>query len=57
MTAKEAGLKPEEQKLVLRGKEMDDLEHFRMVGVKSNTKVILIENLPTKMRIVKMIKK
>ncbi|GJY62783.1 hypothetical protein Tco_0464243 [Tanacetum coccineum] len=34
VTAKETGLKPEEQKLVLRGKEMDNLEHFHTVGVK-----------------------
>ena len=48
MTVEETGLKAVEQKFVLIGKEMDDLEHFHMVGVKSNTKVILIENLPTK---------
>ncbi|GJX29709.1 zinc finger, CCHC-type containing protein [Tanacetum coccineum] len=41
------GLKPEEQKLVLRGKEMDDHKHFLTVGVKGNTNVILVENLPT----------
>ncbi|GJX74800.1 hypothetical protein Tco_0313395 [Tanacetum coccineum] len=34
VTAKETGLKPEEQRLVLRGKEMDNLEHFHMVDVK-----------------------
>ncbi|GKD78285.1 zinc finger, CCHC-type containing protein [Tanacetum coccineum] len=47
VTVKETSVKPKEQKLVLRGKEMDDLEHFHMVGVKGNTKVILVENLPT----------
>ena len=48
MTAKETGLKPEEEKLVLRGKEMDNLEHLHMVGVKDKAKVILTENWPTK---------
>ncbi|GKB99240.1 putative reverse transcriptase domain-containing protein [Tanacetum coccineum] len=32
--AKETGLKPEEQKLVLRGNEMDDHKHLHVVGVK-----------------------
>ncbi|PWA59806.1 molecular chaperone regulator BAG-1, Ubiquitin-related domain protein [Artemisia annua] len=46
--AKETGLKPEEQKLLFRGKEMDDHEQLHMAGVKGNAKIILIENLPTK---------
>ncbi|GJS40572.1 BAG family molecular chaperone regulator 4-like protein [Tanacetum coccineum] len=46
--AKETGLKPEEQKLLFRGKEMDDHEHLHTAGVKNNAKIILIENLPTK---------
>nr|GEZ82018.1 molecular chaperone regulator BAG-1, ubiquitin-related domain protein [Tanacetum cinerariifolium] len=46
--AKETGLKPEEQKLLFRGKEMADHEHLHMVGVKNNAKIILIENLSTK---------
>nr|GEU97572.1 BAG family molecular chaperone regulator 4 isoform X2 [Tanacetum cinerariifolium] len=46
--AKETGLKPEEQKLLFRGKEMADHEHLHTVGVKNNAKIILIENLPTK---------
>lgn len=45
--AKETGLKPEEQKLLFRGKEMDDHEQLHMAGVKGNAKIILIENLPT----------
>ena len=48
MIAKETGLKPEEQKLLFRGKEMDDHEQLHMAGVKGNAKIILIENLPTK---------
>nr|GFC41214.1 BAG family molecular chaperone regulator 4-like [Tanacetum cinerariifolium] len=46
--AKEIGLKPEEQKLLFRGKEMADHEHLHTVGVKNNAKIILIENLSTK---------
>lgn len=48
MIAKETGLKPVDQKLLFRGKEMDDHEHLHIAGgVKANAKVILIENLPT----------
>nr|GEY92639.1 BAG family molecular chaperone regulator 4-like [Tanacetum cinerariifolium] len=48
VVAKEIGLKPEEQKLLFRGKEMADHEHLHTVGVKNNAKIILIENLSTK---------
>nr|GEX99740.1 BAG family molecular chaperone regulator 4-like [Tanacetum cinerariifolium] len=46
--AKEIGLKPEEQKLLFRGKEMANHEHLHTVGVRNNAKIILIENLSTK---------
>ncbi|GJX59453.1 signal peptide peptidase [Tanacetum coccineum] len=54
---KETGLKPWDQKLVLRGNEMDDHKHFHMVGLKGKAKVILIENLPTKTEDREMVKK
>ncbi|PWA91501.1 molecular chaperone regulator BAG-1, Ubiquitin-related domain protein [Artemisia annua] len=55
--AKETGLKPEEQKLLFRGKEMDDHEHLHMAGVKGNAKIILIENLPTQNEVLENVDK
>ncbi|KAK1412433.1 hypothetical protein QVD17_33679 [Tagetes erecta] len=53
--AKSTGLDPKVQNVLFRGKEMDDDESLQMVGVKDNSKVILIENTPAKIEDLEMV--
>ena len=44
------GLWPSEQRLLFKGKEIDNCEHLHMVGVQDNDKVLLLEDLAVKER-------
>ncbi|XP_020571734.1 BAG family molecular chaperone regulator 4 isoform X3 [Phalaenopsis equestris] len=44
VVAKVTGLAPEEQRLLFRGKEKDDLDYLHMAGVKDMAKVVLLED-------------
>ncbi|KAK1437144.1 hypothetical protein QVD17_02930 [Tagetes erecta] len=46
--AKVTGLDPKVQNMLFRGIAKDDNESLEMAGVKDNTKVVLLENPPTK---------
>ncbi|XP_073009352.1 BAG family molecular chaperone regulator 4 isoform X1 [Typha latifolia] len=48
--AQEAGLKPQEQRLLYRGKEKDNDEFLHMAGVKDMSKVVLLEDPASKER-------
>ncbi|XP_054799513.1 BAG family molecular chaperone regulator 4-like [Prosopis cineraria] len=53
----ETGLKPEEQRLIFRGKEKEDEERLDMVGVKDMSKIILLEDPASRDRKLKEIQK
>ncbi|GKV06085.1 hypothetical protein SLEP1_g18016 [Rubroshorea leprosula] len=42
--AQKTGLKPEEQKLLFRGKEKEDKEHLHTAGVKDKGKILVLED-------------
>ncbi|XP_057983179.1 BAG family molecular chaperone regulator 4-like [Malania oleifera] len=48
--ANQIGLDPKDQRLLFRGKEMEDEECLHMVGVKNMSKVLLLENPANKER-------
>ncbi|XP_062095043.1 BAG family molecular chaperone regulator 4 [Humulus lupulus] len=51
------GLEPNEQKLLFRGKEREDEEHLHVLGVKDNSKVVLLEDHASRERKLEEMKK
>ncbi|EES14399.3 hypothetical protein BDA96_07G012500 [Sorghum bicolor] len=49
------GLWPSEQRLLFKGKEIDNCEHLHMVGVQDNDKVLLLEDLAVKERKLRLV--
>ena len=46
----ETGLEPKDQRLLFRGKEIDDQECLQQVGVKDRSKLLLLEEMASKER-------
>ncbi|KAG0460333.1 hypothetical protein HPP92_023461 [Vanilla planifolia] len=55
--SQETGLKPEEQRLLFRGKEKDDDDCLHMSGVKDLSKLVLLEDPASKERKLELMKK
>lgn len=55
--SQKTGLKPNEQRLLFRGKEKEDEEHLHTAGVKDNSKILLMEEPANKARKVEEVKK
>lgn len=50
LLVQETGLEPEDQRLLFRGKEIDDQENLQQVGVKDRSKLLLLEVMASKER-------
>ena len=50
LLVQETGLEPKDQRLLFRGKEIDDQESLQQVGVKDRSKLLLLEKMASKER-------
>ena len=50
LLVQETGLEPKDQRLLFRGKEIDDQESLQHVGVKDRSKLLLLEKMASKER-------